>query len=147
MVKTDDFEQIQWHDNAIHGIRIVEGDDECLGDLVLDVDFIVEWLPPVNGMFSFRIAPADLTFHKVSDLVISVDYASATAVVQPMVIHEIHREAISYPNGYSEYSWRIEINWPTNSVITFKASGFTQQLRMEPITSGAQYLSPQERKV
>lgn len=141
------FEDYCWHDNAIHGFRIIEGPDGCGGELVLDIDFIVEWLPPhgEDNAFGFRIAAAHLTFHDVSDLVISVDYASSTAAVQPMTIHEIHREVVTYPNGYSTFAWRIEINWPRNSFISFHAPGFTQTLRGEPIVSGAQYLSPSQR--
>ena len=147
MSATDDFENFNWHDNAIHGIRIVEGPDGCGGELILDIDFIVEWLPPEDdkGAFRFRISPADLIFHEVTELVISVDYASSTAAVQPMTIHEIHREVVTYPNGYSSYSWNIEFNWPRNSFISFRSDGFTQVARSQPVTSGAQYLSPAER--
>lgn len=141
------FEDYSWHDNAIHGFRIVEGPDGCGGELILDIDFIVEWLPPQgeNNAFGFRIAPAHLTFHDVTDLVISVDYASSTAAVQPMTIHEIHREVVTYPTGYSSFAWKIEINWPRNSFISFRSPGFTQALKGEPIVSGAQYLSPSQR--
>lgn len=144
MFSTDDFEKIHWHDNAIHGFRILEG--ELCGDLVFDIDFISEWLSPVEGAFSFRVAPSDLTFHEVSDLIVSINYAAASAAVQPMTIHEIHRETITYPNGYSSFSWRIELNWPPNSFFTFQSRGFTQHQRMEPIITGAQYLSPSERQ-
>ncbi len=146
MFTTTDFDAITWHDNAIHSIRIVEGEDGCGGEFILDIDFIVEWLPPKDKKFCFRIAAADLTFHDVSDLIISVDYASATAAVQPMTIQEIHREVITYPNGFSSYSWKIEINWPPNNYIVFKSKGFTQKLRMEPVISESQYLSFSERK-
>jgi hypothetical protein len=144
MFTKDDFEKISWHDNAIHGFHILEG--EPSGELVLDIDFITEWLAPVQGAYSFQIAPSDLIFHEVSDLVISVNYAAAIAVVQPMIIRAIHREAVTYPNGYSSFTWKIELNWPPNSFFTFQASGFTQMQRMEPIHSGGQYLSPPERK-
>jgi hypothetical protein len=74
-----------------------------------------------------------------------VDYASATAAVQPMTIHEIHREVVMYPNGYSSYAWKIKINWPPKNFISFRSSGFTKVSRIPPITSGAQYLSPSKR--
>ena len=147
MSAPDQFDSYSWHDNAIHGFQIIEGPDGCSGELILDIDFIVEWLPPEkdSNSFQFRIAPADLTFHEVTELVISVDYASCTAALQPMTIHEIHREAVTYPNGYSSFAWKIEVNWPRNSFISFRAPSFTQLLRAEPITSGAQYLSPSLR--
>ena len=145
MFSTDDFEKIQWHDNAIHAFRIIEG--EICGDLIFDIDFIVEWLPPIEGAYRFRVAPSDLTFHEVSDLVVSINYAAASAAVGPMTIHEIHRESFTYPNGYSSFLWKIELNWPPNSSISFCSNRFNQSQRIEPITTGAQYLSPEERKI
>ena len=145
MFSIDDFEKIHWHDNAIHSLRIVEAED-CAGELVLDIDFIAEWLPPVNNAFNFKIAPSDLTFHEVSDLIISINYAAASAAVGPMTISEITRTVCSYPNGHSSFTWRININWPPKSFISFQASGFTQVPRSEPVFSDAQYLSPSERQ-
>ena len=145
MFSIDDFDKIQWHDNAIHAFRIIEG--EICGDLVLDIDFIVEWLQSIEGAYRFRVAPSDLTFHEVSDLVISINYASASAAVGPMTIREIHRESITYPNGYSSFAWKIELNWPPNSFISFCSNSFTQSQCMEPVIIGAQYLSPEERNV
>lgn len=49
MVTLDEFNSFQWHDNAIHGFGIVEGEDDCLGELIFDIDFIVEWLNLSNG--------------------------------------------------------------------------------------------------
>jgi hypothetical protein len=71
MNEKNDFQSMCWHDNAIHGISIREGDDGCGGELDLDIDYILEWIEPENNSFSFRIAPTTLTFHDVSDLVIS----------------------------------------------------------------------------
>jgi len=67
MFTTTDFETIQWHDNAIHGFRIVEGADNQGGTLVIDIDFILEWLPSKSGTFTFRIEPSALTFHEVTE--------------------------------------------------------------------------------
>ena len=140
-----DLGNMHWHDNALHAFRVVESEESC-GDLVLDIDYIAEWCPPVENAFSFKVAPSDLTFHDVCDLIISIDYASASAAVQPMTIHQIHREVVTYPNGHSSFVWKIEINWPPNSFISFSSSGYTQVSRMEPVTTGAQYISPTERK-
>lgn len=144
---TEGLEDYSWHDNAIHGFRIVEDPDGCGGALILDIDFIIEWLSPQaeENAFEFKIAPAYLTFHDTTDLVVSVDYASCTAALQPMTIHEIHREVVTYPNGYSSFAWKIEINWPRDSFISFHSPRFTQVLRAKPIVSGAQYLSPSQR--
>ncbi len=145
MFSTDDFEKIQWHDNAIHGFRILEGD--IASELVFDIDFIAEWLAPLNEKYSFKLAPSSLIFHEVSDLVISINYAIASAAVQPMIIHEIQQELIRYPNGCKSFRWKLNMNWPPNSFFSFCSPGFSQHQRMEPITTEAQYLSPKERGV
>lgn len=145
MFSTEDFGKIQWHDNAIHGFRILEGD--ICGELIFDIDFIAEWLPPVNEKYSFKVAPSNLIFHEVSDLVISINYAEASAAVQPMAIHEIQQESITYPNGHTTFRWKINLNWPPNSFFSFCSPDFSQLQRMEPIITEAQYLSPAERGV
>ncbi|MBB1519902.1 hypothetical protein [Aquipseudomonas guryensis] len=145
MFSTEDFGKIQWHDNAIHAFRILEGD--VCGELIFDIDFIAEWLPPTNEKYNFKVAPSNLIFHEVSDLVISINYAEASAAVQPMAIHEIQQEPITYPNGYSTFRWKINLNWPPNSFFSFCSPGFNQSQRMEPIITEAQYLSPSERGV
>lgn len=144
---TGQFDSFTWHDNAIHGFRIAEGPDGCSGQLTLDIDFIVQWLPPTGeeSAFAFVLAPADLVFHEVTDLVVSIDYASCSAALQPMMIDQIHRERYSYPNGHSSFSWRIDINWPQNSFLSFHSPLMSQDLRGQPISSGAQYLTPVER--
>ena len=141
---TNEFESTYWHDNAIHAIRIVDG-SEGNSKLVLDIDFIAEWLPPQEGAFRFMIAPADLTFYEVSELVMAIDYKKATAGVQPMVIHEIKRTPVSYPSGYTSYQWSIEINWPPDGVISFIASHLSQELRKSAILSESQCLEAGHR--
>jgi hypothetical protein len=143
----DEFSDFNWHDNAIHGIRIVEGQDGCSGDLVLDIDFIAEWLKPEGDAkyFRFRVAPTDLIFHETTDLVISIDYASCSGAFQPMTIHQIHREPIVYPSGHPAFAWKIELNWPSNGFISFQSPGFTQAARTPAVESDAQCLSPAQR--
>jgi hypothetical protein len=144
---TEKFDSFSWHDNAIHGFCVAEGPDGRGGQLTLDIDFIVQWLPATgdDSAFAFVIAPADLVFHEVSDLIFSINYASCSASVQPMIIHEIRREVLTYPNGHRSYSWRIDLNWPRNSFISFHSPLMSQAVRGRSISSGAQYLQPVER--
>jgi hypothetical protein len=62
-----------------------------------------------------------------------------------MTIHEIHREAIAYPNGTTSYKWRIEINWPPNGYFAFRSDGFTQEALGPPVSCEKQYLTATER--
>ncbi len=140
------FDSHRWHDNAIHAFRIEEGPDGRGGVLILDIDFIVEWLPPNEGdAYSFRVAPADLRFDDVDDLVIDIDYTVPPAALCPLVIGEIQREAITFPGGRSSFAWTIQIHWPKDSVIRFTSPSLTQTLRSEPVGWGAQWLAPAQR--
>jgi len=138
-----DFDQLSWHDNAVHGFQIVEGQHGC-GDIILDLDYIVEWQER-DGRFHFSVAPAILTFHEASSLKISIDYAVASAALTPFAIHQIGFESIPYPNGASGRRWRIEIHWPNGEMI-FEAPRFTQILAGRPISSDRQSLSRDERE-
>ena len=134
------FEEMSWHDNHVHGLRIREGEDGC-GELELDLDYILEWLRPTPSAFAFRLAPATLTFVDVFDLRIEIDYAAATAGITPFSISEITRES---PVNGGALKWKIELNWPQGA-ISFSASGFRQTLRVSPIVSDSQSLSHQKR--
>jgi hypothetical protein len=122
-----DFERLTWHDCTIWGLELHPpdpdaGDWAC--DLVLDIDFIVEWLCDVGGRgcAQFRVAPATLRFHTVADLRIAITWGG------PGVL--LHEAAID----------RIERDWPPAGEIAFTASGFTQTLRAEPVVTGRQSL-------
>ena len=147
MGDSDEFNGDRWHDNAIHGFAIVEGEDGCSGDLILDIDFILEWLHPDsnNQSFRFRMAPSDLIFHGVTDLHVCVDYAASRTALQAMMIDRIDREAMTYPNGYASFAWKIALNRPGNGFLAFRADSFTQLQRKAPRIAGAQYLTPAER--
>lgn len=136
------FDDMSWHDNHVHAIRIVEGADGA-GDLVLDLDHIVEWLDEPNRGFRFRIAPALLTFHGVMFFRISLDYATPSMAFAPFAIHDISRRA-EQRERYVAQLWTISLNWP-NGEIAFEARGFTQRTAGEPILSDGQYLSPEQR--
>jgi hypothetical protein len=145
VLATDDFEKIHWHDNAIHAFRIEEGEDNCGATLVFDIDFIEDWLRTSEDFFNFRIAPSDLVFRDVTNLVIAIDFAAISAAVQPMCIDEIERKTVTFPSGNVSFEWKIKLNWPCNSFFAFRAEGFSQQSRMPAVVSDAQYLTPAER--
>jgi len=139
-----DFDEMSWHDNAVHGLRLIEGKYGC-GDIVLDLDHILEWLPSETGGFQFRIAPAELTFHDASSLRVSLDYAAASATLSPFSIHQIRFEPMSYVGGAQGRRWTIEVNWPKGEV-TFEAPRFTQVLTGSATLSECQHLSAEQRR-
>jgi len=136
------FDEMSWHDNHVHALRIVEVSDGA-GDLILDVDHIVEWIKDGSG-FNFRIVPVTLTFHDVMFLRMSLDYATPTAAFGPFMIHGIEHRT-EQRTRYLAQLWKIDISWPRGE-ITFEAHGFTQRARGGPVLSQGQCLSAQERE-
>jgi hypothetical protein len=72
--KTQDFDDISWHDVHVHGFRIVENDgNDGSAELFLDIDYIIEWLKGEEHL-NFVVAQATLQFHSVFGLKFSLDY-------------------------------------------------------------------------
>jgi hypothetical protein len=138
---TPDFDSLCWHDNHVHGLGIVQGQDGE-GELVLDIDHILEWLCPVGAPGRWRVAPATLTFHKVTDVRVELDYSGAG--MMPFAIDDITREPIVWRGEVRSYRWTLRINWPKGT-ITFQGPGFTQQLRLSSFLSDHQCLAVGER--
>ena len=150
---SSDFDDLCWHDNALYGLRVNVGDRErgdWRSDLVLDIDHIVAWLRDADAQIRFRVAPATLTFHDVTDLKIAIDCGDSGGQIalNAFSIDAIARERlrdqrICLDRPY--YRWQIALNLPQGGAITFGASGFTQILRAEPVVQDQQQLSPAER--
>ena len=137
-----DFDELSWHDNAVHSIRVVEGEYGS-GKLVLDIDFILEWLCGESGETTFRIAPATLEFREVTHLKIALDYETPTAGLTPFTLDRIDRR-VEQRDGYEAVLWELVVNWPHGG-ITFEAKGFRQFVRGPVVVSAQQVLSAEER--
>jgi hypothetical protein len=75
-----DFERLSWHDCHIWRLDFLAGDSDegdWTSDLLLGVDFIVEWLCGVDGSTKFKIAPATLAFHGVTDPRIGISWGES----------------------------------------------------------------------
>ncbi len=147
-----DFEQLSWHDNHVYAVRLDVGDteqNEWRSELVFDVDHIVEWVKGENGVL-FRVAPATLRFHNVTDLKIHVDGGDSghQVAINEWSIHDVTREQVKDQKiclDQPYYAWRIELNWPRGGLISFGASGFTQVLRADAVLQDQQKLSSKGR--
>lgn len=147
------FDQLSWHDCHIWGFELCAGDadeGDWTSDLVLDIDFIVEWLCGVTGGAQFRVAPATLVFHGITDLRVTINWGDSgfRTALHPVSIDRIEREVVENQKIHLDrpyYSWRILLNWPQDGVITFGAVGFTQTLRSEAVLKDQQKLSRRER--
>jgi hypothetical protein len=137
------FEEMCWHDNSVYGFSLEAGEYGS-GVLTFDLDHILEWQCEPEGSCRFVIAPVTLTFRGVYDLKVTLDYGISQWATHPFSIHEIHRALRTYDRG-STYHWRIEINFPEGSEITFEAKGFEQRSRGEPVHCVDQRLPPEVR--
>lgn len=120
----NDFDSLSWHNNHVHGLRISAGEGGA-GELELDIDYILGWLES-EGSFRYRVAPALLRFHAVTNLRIMIDWGAASAAFGPFSIHGIERR-FEQRRRYTAICWRIPVNFPPGE-ITFEAEGFDQQL-------------------
>ncbi len=155
LVHTDaDFEALSWHDCHIWRLDFVCGDPEVgdwTSDLVLGIDFIAEWLCGVDRSASFRIAPATLAFHGVTDPSIEIGWGSSDSqvAIHPVSISRITRERVTAQRVFLDrpyHRWLVETSWPAGGRIAFGAVGFTQTLLAEPIVCERQHLSREERR-
>ena len=137
-----DYPSMSWHDNHVHGMRLVEG-AHGTGKLEFDLDYILEWTKNDSGTICFKIAPASLKFREVSNLKVSLDYGAISAAMGPFSIDGIERRT-EERERYTATLWSIKVNFPVGE-IRFEASGFTQVLRRGAVTSENQVLSSSER--
>lgn len=148
--KTPDF---SWHDSLIHAIRFRTPEPASgiwHSDLVLDIDYIVEWLCGPADSGRFRVAPATLVFHDVTDLRLTIDFGDSgfgQAINLPSIA-AIWKEPAVAKNAIEPieyYRWRIELNLPKDGEIVFGASGYEQQFRAEPKLVDEPWLSAESR--
>ncbi len=137
-----DFDAMSWHDNHVHALRVEEGEWGA-GRLILDIDYILEWLKSDDGRVRFRILPATLTFNEVTNLRIALDYATPTAGLCPFSLDRIERRAEQRERHVATV-WTLCINWPQGE-ISFDAAGFEQRGSAAPVLSDGQCLVPADR--
>lgn len=148
-----DFDRLSWHDCHLWGIQFRVGNpaqNDWTSDLELDIDFIVEWICGDDGRCRFRVAPATLVFHEVTDPTIQLDWGNSDfrVALHLASIDDIERSVVPNQNVRLDRSydrWTIRFNWPKGSKVTFGAAGFTQSLRTEPVLTSEQSLSFAQR--
>jgi hypothetical protein len=150
-----DFDRLSWHDCHIWGIDLRPGDPDAgdwTSDLVLDIDFIVDWVcgAAPDAPMQFRVAPATLVFHGVTDPRIAIDWGRSghQIALHAASIDGIDRERVAEQKVYLDrpyYSWTVRLNWPSGGEIAFGAVDFTQTLLAEPVLKDQQCLTRAER--
>ena len=132
-----DFDAMDWHDNTIHAVALEPVPDHP-GRLLLDLDYIVEWVAPEAPAttLSFWICPATLVFDPASNLTADIDLRGWGFRLS---LDGITR---SGPDEHGYFDWALSGD---NFSIALRARGFTQYLRRPPISSDGWYLEADER--
>ena len=148
-----DFDRVSWHDCHVWALELRAGDadeQDWTSDLLLRLDYIVEWICGIDGGGQFRVAPAELIFHDVTDARVSITWAESgnRLALHLLSIDQIERTPV--PDRHSSrdlpyYRWRIRLNWPQGGEITFGAARFTQSLLAEPVLTDLQHLTRKQR--
>lgn len=128
-----DFDAMGWHDNAVHAIAVEPVPDHP-GRLVVDLDYIVGWVPPEPPAttLSFWICPATLVFDQAWDLTADINLQGWSF---QLFLDEIRR---SGPDERGWFDWTLAGDHFT---IGLSARGFTQYLRRAPVHSDGFWLS------
>jgi hypothetical protein len=116
-----DFDKMGWHDSHVYALAFNEEDFK----LVLDIDYILEWVHPIENetYFKFWVAPATLVFKQVRDL--NIDFEGSSIEVE---IEGIQRVEVKN-DKQAEYNWTIETGIGS---VNFKSTGFEQFIRRTP---------------
>ncbi|MCX4027829.1 hypothetical protein H0A36_28555 [Endozoicomonas sp. SM1973] len=146
-ITNNDFERISWHDNMIHGFSFDVNAEEFRSDLIIDIDYIVEW--SCDDESEFKISPSFLTFHDITDLYINIDWGESGFMnaASGIFIIDIQRKSVETKLRMKNYyKWTIILN-DKNHSISFGASGFTQKAYIDPVSTDIQYLKKNQRIV
>jgi hypothetical protein len=131
-----DYEVMGWHDCVVHALAFEPNPDRS-GTLLVDLDYIVRWVEPLQPgeAFSFWVAPATLIFEDAWGFEADISEYSEFRL-------EIDGIQRSEPDQFGRRWWTLEGHQFTALLL---APGYTQVLRNVPIASGNQSLSIEER--
>ncbi|MDP4254666.1 MAG: hypothetical protein Q8938_11720 [Bacteroidota bacterium] len=133
-----DFDELDWMGCQIHGMTIVKNRGWCVGDLVFDVDYIVEtrWEDgPGQKKWSW-IAPATITFKEVN--IAWMNSIMCDTISFGWDVLAIDRLGVSFTSdGVDYYKWQIEME---NGTILIDALSLEMVIRRKPIKTSKGYL-------
>ena len=135
-----DYESMGWHDARVWAFALFPETNE----FVLDLDYIVRWIPPQGDetFYTFWTAPATLVFRNVHDLNFDVGFSYFTSLVDLQRSHPGTPKNVDYIDSKIEWLWVLEF---LSGEISLRSIGFTQYFRRKPIQAQRQTLSLEER--
>jgi len=140
----NDFDIMGWHDVNIHAFGIAQDEEYGTADLMLDIDYIFQWIegPPPSRYFSFWISPCTLIFKNAFDIKIDISLAYGgfmdCEIADMKLINKMEQEG-----GNLVYEWKLELREGTISLKSY--GGFEQIVKRYPIHKSIQALELVER--
>lgn len=124
----NDFERMGWHDSQVYAFAFSPETFE----LLLDIDYIFQWVQPEPGeeFFKFWVAPVTLIFQNVYD--VDFDLQIMTAGLE---IDSIIREQPRTPRNAEYIENNIEWLWTLDcqqGEIKLWSAGYKQYIRAAP---------------
>lgn len=136
----DDFERMGWHDCRIHALAFSPETFE----LLLDLDYLLEWIrpSPPERYFRFWTAPATLVFENVYE--IEFDIGSSGTLEMDGIKREDARRPhnADFIGRETEWLWSIDCQ---EGQIRLRSVGFKQYIRSAPRFGRSQRLELSER--
>jgi len=131
-------EDTSYHDNPIHAIEFI--DEEYETTLVLDIDYISEWLN-CEEKYKFKISPAYLSFKNVKNLHINIKKPNLSQYSYLETIIDI-----KVKKNESEYAF-YTIELLGGNTIKFEAMESILRIKNMEFVKDVQYLTKAEREI
>jgi hypothetical protein len=135
----EDFDQMDWHDSAIHGISFLADSWE----LVFDIDYLLEWVSEeaVGSTVDFWVAPATLVFEGVNGLKTNFEIWTGSPLTPSIMNISRSNQRESNLAG-NPWKWTIQFE---RGQMEFHATGFKQFIRANPVFQGDQSIPLEKR--
>lgn len=148
-MKTEEFDNYQFHDNVIRGIIFPGQGENTSTVLSFDIDYILDWIScsSESDESLFSVTRATLSFSGVTDLNLNISWRDSNFTTSEVgiCIISIEREKVITSLGYPEYyKWKI-VTQDDNYTITFGASDISLKLIGNSYIVNRQYLLDDER--
>lgn len=139
-ITTEHFERISFHDCVVYGLIWESNGEDWDSELILIIDYIDEWLCDSGVSYSFKVAPATLVFHNVTNLNFSFNTGWGDRyqnMIDKPAIQEIRRkiqtskeQLVHLDRDYSV--WEVIFDSVGKGGIKFGATGFSLMMHEEP---------------
>jgi hypothetical protein len=135
-----EYESLSFHDCPVHAFA---ADPERFR-VLLDIDYISEWLDPIapRKSFSFKIAPATFTFENAHLERLEVESPQGRWTIDRLSREDAKR--IDGPGGSVLTEWRYVVAGHDGELIV-RATGFRLSLRRSPVLTDLPSLTWIER--